>query len=81
MKRGDFYYSQPLSDNLAFNIGGYVQSSPGVRDNPFDYAGWRIKSMLEYRFDGGGYVRLSAKGGDVENAYYATMPYRLDDGE
>jgi len=81
MKRGDFYYSQPLSDNLAFNIGGYVQSSPGVRDNPFDYAGWRIKSMLEYRFDGGGYVRLSAKGGDVENAYYATMPYQLADGE
>ncbi|WP_294322277.1 TonB-dependent receptor [uncultured Sphingomonas sp.] len=81
MKRGDFYYSQPLSDKLAFNVGGYIQSSPGVRENPFDYAGWRLKGMLEYRFDGGGYARLSAKGGDVENAYYATMPYRLDGGK
>ncbi|PZT92869.1 MULTISPECIES: TonB-dependent receptor domain-containing protein [Sphingomonas] len=81
MKRGDFYYSQPLAENLAFNVGGYIQSSPGVRENPFDYAGWRLKGMLEYRFDDGGYARLSAKGGDVENAYYATMPYRLDGGK
>lgn len=81
MKRGEFYYSQPLSDKLAFNVGGYIQSSPGVRENPFDYAGWRLKGMLEYRFDDGGYARLSAKGGDVENAYYATMPYRLDAGK
>ena len=81
MKRGEFYYSQPLSERLAFNVGGYIQSSPGVRENPFDYAGWRLKGMLEYRFDDGGYARLSAKGGDVENAYYATMPYRLDGGK
>ena len=81
LKRGDFYYSQPLSDNLAFNVGGYVQSNPGVRDNPFDYAGWRLKGAIEYRFDGGGFVRLTAKGGDVENAYYAGMPYRFSDGE
>lgn len=77
MKRGDFYYSAPLADNLAFNVGGYIQSSPGVRDNPFDYAGWRLKGMLEYKLDGGGYIRLSAKGGDVENAYYADQPYRF----
>ena len=80
-KRGDFYYSQPITDDLAFNIGGYVQSNPGVRKNPFDYAGYRVKGALEYRFDGGGYVRVSAKGGDVENAYYAGQPYRYTDGE
>ena len=43
-KRADFYYSQPISDKLAFNIGGYVQSNPGVRENPFDYKGWRLKA-------------------------------------
>ncbi|GGB41511.1 TonB-dependent receptor [Sphingomonas metalli] len=75
MKRGDFYYSAPITDKLAFNVGGYIQSSPGVRDNPFDYAGWRLKGMLEYRLDGGGYIRLSAKGGNIENAYYADQPY------
>lgn len=81
LKRGDFYYSQPISDHLAFNIGGYIQSSPGVRDNPFDYAGWRLKGALEYRFDDGGYIRLSAKGGDMENAYYADQPYRFTNGK
>ncbi|MBB5716741.1 TonB-dependent receptor domain-containing protein [Sphingomonas aerophila] len=81
LKRGEFYYSQPLADKLAFSVGGYVQSNPGVRKNPFDYAGWRLKGILEYRFDGGGSIRLSARGGDVENAYYATQPYRYDNGK
>jgi len=81
MRRGDFYYSQPLSSNLAFNVGGSIQSNPGVRKNPFDYAGWRLKGALEYRFDDGGYVRITAKGSNVENAYYAGQPYQLVDGE
>jgi outer membrane receptor protein involved in Fe transport len=81
LKRGDFYYSQPITDKLAFNIGGYIQSSPGVRKNPFDYQGWRLKGALEYRFDGGGYIRLSGKGGKVENAYYADQPYRFTNGK
>lgn len=79
--RADFYYSQPITDKLAFNIGGYIQSDPGVRENPFDYKGWRIKGALEYRFDDGGSIRISAKGGDVENAFYATQPYAFDDGD
>ena len=80
-KRGDFYYSQPITDKLAFNVGGYIQSSPGVRKNPFDYQGYRVKGMLEYQLDGGGTIRLSAKGGRVENAYYADQPYRFTDGK
>ena len=81
LRRGDFYLSTPLAPNLAFDVGGYVQSNPGVRDNPFDYAGWRVKGGLTYRFDGGGSIRLSAKGGDVENAFYATQPYRFQNGK
>ncbi|WP_294053534.1 TonB-dependent siderophore receptor [Sphingomonas sp.] len=81
LKRGDFYYSQPITDKLAFNVGGYFQSSPGVRKNPFDYQGWRLKGSLEYKFDDGGYIRLSGKGGHVENAYYADQPYRFQNGK
>ncbi len=81
LKRADFYYSAPLAENLAFNFGGYVQSSPGVRKNPFDYAGYRIKGSLEYRFPNGGSVRLSGRRGDIETAFYASAPYRFDDGE
>jgi iron complex outermembrane receptor protein len=81
LKRADFYYSQPITDKLAFNVGGYIQSSPGVRDNPFDYQGWRLKGSLEYKFDDGGYIRLSGKGGNIKNAYYADQPYKFTDGE
>ena len=81
LKRGDFYVSAPITENLAFNLGGYYQSSPGVRKNPFDYDGFRIKGMLEYKMDNGGFIRLSARGGDLENAYYASMPYRFEDGD
>lgn len=82
LKRGDFYLSAPLiTDKLAFNIGGFVQSSPGVRRNPFSYEGYRVKGMLEYRFDGGGFVRLSGKVGDLKTAYYADQPYSYNNGK
>ncbi|RVT43581.1 TonB-dependent receptor [Sphingobium algorifonticola] len=79
--RGDLYYSAPITDKLAFSIGGYFQSSPGVRDNPFSYEGYRVKGALEYRFDDGGFVRLSGKYGDIKEAYYAGMPYAYNDGK
>lgn len=81
MKRGDLYLSAPLTDRLAFSVGGYYQSSPGIRDNPFDYKGGRVKGMLEYRPEAGGYIRLSAKYGNLENAYYADQPYRYSNGK
>ena len=82
LKRGDFYLSAPIiTDKLAFNVGGFVQSSPGVRRNPFDYDGYRVKGSLEYRFDGGGFVRLSGKVGDLKTAYYADQPYRYTNGK
>lgn len=81
-KRGDFYLSAPLvTDKLAFNIGGYIESSPGVRKNPFNYDGFRVKAALEYRFDGGGFLRLTGKIGDIKAAYYADQPYRYENGK
>jgi iron complex outermembrane recepter protein len=81
LKRADFYYSAPITEKLAFNVGGFIQTNPGVRKNPFTYDGYRLKGMLEYRFDEGGFVRLSAKVGDVKAAYYAGMPYAYNNGE
>lgn len=79
-RRGDFYYSQPITDKLAFNIGGYIQTNPGVRSNPFSYDGYRLKAMLEYQLDGGGYIRLTGKIGDIKAAFYATQPYAFNNG-
>ena len=82
LKKADLYYSAPIiADKLAFSIGGFIQSNPGVRENPFDYDGYRVKGALEYKFDGGGFVRLSGRLGDIKAAYYATQPYAYVDGK
>jgi outer membrane receptor protein involved in Fe transport len=81
LKRGDFYLSAPINEKLAFNIGGFIQSSPGVRRNPFNYDGYRLKGAIEYRFDDGGFIRVTGKIGDVKAAYYAGQPYALVNGK
>lgn len=82
LKKADLYFSTPIiPDKLAFSAGGFIQSNPGVRNNPFDYDGYRIKAALEYRFDGGGFARLTGRLGDIKAAYYATQPYAYNDGE
>jgi outer membrane receptor protein involved in Fe transport len=79
--RTDLYYSAPISENLAFNVGGWYQTSPGVRDNPFNYDGFNIKGALEFRFADDGFLRLSGRVGDLKAAYYAGMPYAIENGE
>ena len=82
LKQGDFYLSAPLvTDKLSFSVGGFIKTSPGVRRNPFNYEGYRLKAALEYKFDDGGFVRLTGKIGDVKEAYYAGMPYAFNNGK
>ena len=75
--RADGYYSAPITDSLAFNVGGYVDSNKGVRNNPFAYNTYHVKAMLEKKFDDGGYVRLTVKRGDEHDPYYADMPFQV----
>lgn len=77
--RADAYFSAPIADNLAFNVGGYVTSNPGFRKSSFNYRTYHIKGMLEYRFGNGGYARLTLKSGNQHDAYYADMPFTADD--
>ncbi len=76
--RADGYFSAPITDSLAFNVGGYVDSNKGVRRNPFAYNTYHVKAMLEKKFDDGGYVRLTVKRGDEHDPYYADMPFHVD---
>lgn len=80
-KRADVYLSAPIARNLAFAVSGFFTSDPGVRRNPFDYDGYRMKAVLEYRFDDGGFARLSGRIGDLKSAYYAGMPYANNNGD
>ncbi len=75
--RADGYFSTPITDSLAFNVGGYADSTKGVRHSPFSYNTYHIKSMLEKRFDDGGYVRLTIKRGDEHDPYYADQPFAV----
>ena len=81
LKRGDFYLSAPISEHLAANFGGYISSSPGVRNNPFNYDTYRLKGAIEYKADDGSFVRVTAKIGDQKAAYYADQPYTYQNGK
>ncbi|SEM56471.1 Outer membrane receptor proteins, mostly Fe transport [Sphingomonas gellani] len=80
--RADGYFSAPIADDLAFSVGGYVQSQKGVRRTPFTFFGYNVKAMLEKRFANGGTARLTYKRIDQNNPYYADMPFRVSsDGD
>lgn len=80
-RRADLYFSEPIAEGLAFSVGGYVSSSPGVRKNPFKYQTYHLKGAIEKRFGNGGFARVTAKIGDQSDAYYADQPYQLVNGK
>ncbi|MGP7796712.1 TonB-dependent receptor [Sphingomonas sp. CLY1604] len=75
--RADGYFSAPITDSVAWSVGGYVQSQKGLRNTPFTFFGYNLKAMIEKRFDDGGTVRLTYKRIDQNNPYYADMPFRV----
>ncbi|UAK25914.1 TonB-dependent receptor [Sphingomonas nostoxanthinifaciens] len=75
--RTDGYFSAPITDSLAFSVGGYVWSQKGVRSTPNSFPGYNVKAILEKRFDDGGTIRLTYKRLDQHNPYYADMPFAV----
>ncbi|WP_294195753.1 TonB-dependent receptor [uncultured Sphingomonas sp.] len=75
--RADAYFSAPIADGWAFNVGGYVNSQKGVRRTPFTFNAYDVKAMLEKKFSNGGLVRFTVKHGDKHFPYYAGMPFRV----
>jgi len=76
-ERADFYYSAPITTDLAFNVGGYVDSTRGTRDAGLTYQTYHVKGALEKRWDDGAYIRLGGKIGNQHDPYYADMPFRF----
>jgi iron complex outermembrane recepter protein len=76
--KAEAYVSSPLTENLAFNIGGYVSSQHGQRHSPFAYRSYQVKAMLEHRFTDGGFIRATIKRRDEHDPYYASMPFAVD---
>jgi iron complex outermembrane recepter protein len=80
-RRVDLYYSAPINSNLAFNVGGYLESNRGTRDAGLTYDSWHLKAALEEKFDNGASVILSGKIGQQHDPYYADMPFTLTNGK
>lgn len=80
-KRADYWYSAPLTHNLAFALSGYFDSTPGVRKSPFHYTTWRMKAQVEKQFDDGGYLEFTYKHWNEHDPYYADQPYSFANGK
>jgi iron complex outermembrane recepter protein len=79
-RRADFYYSHPIVSDLAFNLGGYLESNHGTRDAGISYGTYHVKGALAKRFDNGASLILSGKIGDQHDPYYADMPFNWVNG-
>lgn len=80
-ERVDIYLTGPITDNLAYNFGGYVDENRGQRDNPYTYPTYHLKSSLEYKLPNGGRIDFTLKRGDQSDPYYADMPFEWDNGK
>jgi iron complex outermembrane recepter protein len=83
-QRADLYYTAPikaLGNGVAFSVGGYADSTKGVRSSPFTYQTYHFKGALEKKFDGGGFIKVTYKRWDEHDPYYADMPYRYVNGQ
>lgn len=76
-RRVDLYYSAPIEKDMAFYIGGHIDSNPGIRKSSFRYDTYHVKGAVEKQWDDGTWLRVTAKYGDQHDAYYAGMPHRV----
>jgi len=63
-QRADLYYTAPipfLGNDVAFSVGGYADSTKGVRSSPFTFQTYHFKGAIEKRFGDGGFVKLTYK--------------------
>ncbi|MEA2664498.1 MAG: iron complex outerrane recepter protein, partial [Candidatus Eremiobacteraeota bacterium] len=82
-QRADLWYSAPLpmlGKDVAFSVGGYIDSTKGERSSPFTYQTYHFKAQLEKKFDDGGFLRATYKRWDEHDPYYADMPYAVNNG-
>lgn len=80
-RRGDVWYSGPITEGLAYAVSGYYDSTPGTRSSPFRYDTWHSKFQLEKDFDNGDMLRLTYKRWDEHDPYYADQPYAYNNGK
>ena len=83
-QRADLYYTAPLKvlgPGVAFSVGGYFDSTHGVRSSPFSYQTYHLKSAIEKRFESGASVKFTYKRWDEHDPYYADQPYAYANGD
>jgi iron complex outermembrane receptor protein len=83
-QRADLYYTAPipfLGNDVAFSVGGFADSTKGVRSSPFTFQSYHFKGAIEKRIGDGGYVKLTYKRWDEHDPYYADMPYQYVNGQ
>src|ERR1700726_1374462 len=83
-QRADLYYTAPipfLGNDVAFSVGGYADSTKGVRSSPFTFQTYHFKGAIEKRIGDGGFVKLTYKRWDEHDPYYADMPYQYVNGQ
>lgn len=78
MKRIDFDYGAPLSENWNFNVGGFYRQGEGPRDIGYDaFKGGQLKANVTRKFSGDDYIRVYAKLLDDRQPGYSLYPLAI----
>jgi outer membrane receptor protein involved in Fe transport len=81
LKRGDFYASGPINENLSYFVGGFYRVDDGIRDAGFvGNEGGQIKASLTYSDDDFDFT-IRHKVLDDRNIFYLPIPIKFVNGE
>ncbi|UAB79297.1 TonB-dependent receptor [Erythrobacter sp. SCSIO 43205] len=77
LKRIDFSYGAPISENWRFHVGGFYREGEGPREVGYNaFRGGQVKANVTREFDGG-YIRLYGKYLDDRQPNYSLLPVAL----
>jgi len=75
LRRLDGYWSGPIATNWFATVGGFYDTSNGLRDTQFPSdRGGQVSALITHKLDGGGELDLYARSMNVSSAWYTDVP-------
>lgn len=79
--RADFNINGPISDNLKFNVSGYLMNDSGYKEWAIKDKGQQISGNLDYEFDNKSTIRVYGMYGNNQFNNLTDSPYNIGTGE
>jgi len=79
--RADFNINGPLSDNLRYNVGGYLMNDSGYKEWAIKDKGTQLRANVDYLFGEGSSIRVYGMWGNNQFNNLTDSPWDLGKGQ